>query len=125
MITRNFYEQVLSYCVNNADNTGVIYEPVRLSDISPGVKSADIMAVLYVLRNENRIQFLPCEDDSGDTVGAISVLPDAHKYFLDKEKERTGRFANWRWNIWASAATTVVSALLGALLARLSHVLWP
>jgi len=124
MINRKFFDKVLAYCVDHADN-GFVYGKINFAEVAYGSNTSDVFAALSLLREEKRIDFLAFEDGDSITIEGISVLPAANKYFLDREKERADRFTNWKWNIGATVITSIISALLGALLARVSLILWP
>jgi len=99
-----------------------IYKPIGLLEQFPPLSAADCWSLLSVMSEEHLISVETAdypEDDYG--IYSIKVLPLGLAYFEIKAAKRREVLKNWSINLSVAAA----SAMFGALLARLSLLLWP
>lgn len=74
--------------------------------------------VIYLLQAKS---YLSINITMGNTLSSITLNPSCISYFYDKKQETKALISNWTMNI----SIAIASAVFGAILARLSIILFP
>ncbi len=115
-------ERVLSHLLSiptTVHNT--IIKPNHILSSIPGISEDDFYNYLLCLEYKGYV-VLNCADyPESDDFYTINITPSGVSYFSDKAEARRQDWRRWRMNI----GVAVVSALTGAILARISMLLWP
>ena len=98
-----------------------IYKPVGFLEQFPPLSAADCWSLLTVMDGEKLISVKTADVPESDDIYVIEVLPLGLSYFETKAAKTRDALKNWSINLSIAAA----SALFGAVLARLSLLLWP
>ena len=117
--------RVLSYVISQSCDSGVIRKPTWLSSPPKALSKVDIWPSLQALSAKGAIEVHLADFPESDNIDYIRPLDAAYEYLLERAEARKAFWTSWRWNIYATIFTALVSSLLGALLARVSQIIWP
>ena len=98
-----------------------IYKPIGLLEQFPPLSAADCWSLLFTMEEEGLVSVNTADFPESDNIYLIRVLPRGLSYFENKAVKKRETLKNWSINLSVAAA----SAMFGALLARLSLLLWP
>ena len=119
---------VLRHCADNPGNGGAYRLPVMVAARFPKMNESEVYSALDYLHAKGYIalkrEVLPPQGE-GLSGYSAQILAEGYDYLMSAEKGLKLFRKEWRWNLASALITALVSALLGAGLARLSLLIWP
>ena len=122
MFNQRDKEKVLKHLITIRDERDIIYKPKDILYSIPHISASDFIDYLNSLEADHHINVQAasgCEESNN--IYTIQVCPSAISYFSNKRESKKQDWKRWRMNI----TVAIISALVGAALARISMLLWP
>jgi len=124
-LTEKDLERVLLHICALAGDSGKIYRPVGFYESMEKYTSSAFKKAFAALYSKGLIDYNVADLPDSDNINNIVIMSGASAYLVEREDVRKNYWKNWRWNIVAAIVTTIISSLIGAVLARLSLMLCP
>jgi len=124
MFKEKHINEILSYCFKAAGREGAFHLPKTFAANFKKIKENDVYAVLDYLHENGHIRISRPVIKPEEHEYAVEILTSGKNFLFELEKSKKEFRKNWRWNIWTAIATAIISSLLGAVLARVSQLIW-
>ncbi len=125
MITEKQVERVVRYCIENKNDSHVLYQPKGFFSSFPGLSHNEVFEIWNTMESRGLTQTTKADLPESDNIHILTPLPAAYDYLVERNEVRKNYWKNWRWNICAAAITAAISVLLGLIASRWAERHWP